>query len=165
MLYQTIDFEVFVEQYLPTFLRDDTVTGFLGGINSPLNSLYGDTLYKMQHNGITIDLEHILNKHFQVVGYDDQNHDATKTVYIEDVPQPDKLYIYQDEEEGVSFLEDDDDDNENDVFLDNDNEGVLSYSWVIYIPDTYVFQEYAIRALVDTYRYFGKKYKIETYTL
>jgi hypothetical protein len=165
MFWGTLDFSVYVKQYLPTFLRDDTVTSFLGCINAPLNSLYTDTLYKMQHNGTTIDLEHILNQYFQVVGYDDQNHDATKKVYIDDVPQPDKLYIYQDEEDGVSFLGEDDEDTEDDVFLDNDGEGVLSYSWIIYIPDTYVFQEYNIRALVDTYRYFGKKYIIETYTL
>jgi hypothetical protein len=138
---------------------------FLKALVTPLDKIYKDTLYKMQHDGITISLEKLLNEHFAVVGYDHQNHDATKTVYIEDVPQPEKLYIYQDEEDEVIFLEDDDDDNENDIFLDNDTEGVLSYSWVIYIPDTYVFQEYYIRALVDTYRYFGKKYKIETYTL
>lgn len=165
MRWQTIDFSVFVEQYLPTFLRDDTVKGFMDGVNSPLDSLYRDTLYKMQHEGITISLEKVLNEHFKVAGYDHENHDATKTIYIDDVPQPDKLYIYQDEEDEVIFLEDDDEDNENDIFLDSDNEGVLSYSWIIYIPDTYEFQEYNIRALVDTYRCFGKKYIIETYTL
>jgi hypothetical protein len=165
MFWQTIDFQIFVEQYLPTFLRNDTVKEFIGCVNAPINSLYTDTLYKMQHDGTTISLEKMLNEHFKVVGYNHQHHDATKKIYIDDVPQPEKLYIYQDEEDGVSFLEDDGDDNENDLFLDNDNEGVLSYSWIIYIPDIYVFQEYNIRALVDTYRYFGKKYIIETYTL
>jgi hypothetical protein len=165
MLWQVINFFVLIEQLLPTFLRQNRMLLFLKAIVTPVNTIYEETLYKMQHDGTTISLEKMLNEHFQVVGYDHQNHDATKKIYIDDVPQPDKLYIFQDEEDGVSFLEDDGDDNENDVFLDNDNEGVLSYSWIIYIPDTYVFQEYNIRALVDTYRYFGKKYIIETYTL
>jgi hypothetical protein len=164
-MWQTVSFFVLIEQLLPTFLRRNRMILFLSAIVTPLNKIYDDTLYKTQHDGRTIYLEKMLNEHFAVVGYDNQNHDATKTIYIDDVPQPDKLYIYQDEEDGVSFLEDDGDDNDDDVFLDADNEGVLSYSWIIYIPDTYVFQEYAIRALVDTYRYFGKKYKIETYTL
>ncbi|WP_197056121.1 hypothetical protein [Flavobacterium gilvum] len=138
---------------------------FLQSIVTPLDEIYKETLYKMQHDGTTISLEKMLNEHFQVVGYNHQNHDATKTIYIEDVPQPDKLYIYQDEEDEVIFLEDDGDDNEDDIFLDSDNEGFLSYSFIIYIPDTYEFQEYNIRALVDTYRYFGKKYIIQTYTL
>lgn len=165
MLWQTINFFVLIEQLLPTFMRKDRIMLFLKALVTPLDKIHKDTLYKMQHDGITISLEKLLNEHFEVVGYDHQNHETTKTIYIDDVPQPEKLYIYQDEEDGVSFLEDDGDDNENDVFLDQDNENILSYSWVIYIPDTYEFQEYNIRALVDTYRYFGKKYKIETYIL
>jgi hypothetical protein len=163
MDWQQIDFSVFVEDYLPTFLRDDTVKGFLGGINAPLNSLYTDTLYKMQHDGRTIYLEKILNEYFEVVGYDTQNHETSKRVYIGDVLEIDKLYIYQDEEPEVSFLEDDD--SSLDIFLQNEAESIINYSWIIFIPDTYVFQEANIRALVDTYRYFGKKYKIQTYTL
>lgn len=165
MFWQTINFFVLIEQLLPTFLRKNRMLLFLKAIVNPINKIYEDTLYKMQHDGRTIYLEKMLNEHFQVAGYDHQIHDLTKKVYIDDVPEPDKLYIFQDEEDGVSFLEDDGDDNENDVFLDSDSEGVVSYSWVIFIPDTYAFEEYNIRGLVDTYRYFGKKYKIETYTL
>jgi hypothetical protein len=163
MRWQVINFFVLIEQLLPTFLRKNRMLQFLKALVTPLHNIYEETLYIMQHDGRTIYLEKMLNEHFEVAGYNRQNHDATKTVYIDDVPEPDKLYIFLDEEEGVSWLEDDD--SEEDVFLDSDSEGVVSYSWVIFIPDTYVFQEANLRALVDTYRYFGKKYKIETYTL
>jgi hypothetical protein len=165
MFWQTVNFFVLVEQLLPTFLRKNRMILFLSAIVTPLVKIYENTLYKMQHDGRTIYLEKMLNEHFEVVGYDYYNHETTKLVYIDDIPEPDKLYIFQDEEDGVSFLEDDGDDNDEDIFLDNDTEGVVSYSWVIFVPDTFVFQEYQLRALVDTYRYFGKKYKIETYTL
>jgi hypothetical protein len=163
MFWHTVNFFTLIEQLLPTFLRKNRTILFLNSIASPLVKIYEETLYKMQHDGRTIYLEKMLNEYFEVVGYDHQNHETTKKIYIDDLPEPEKLYIWQEEEEGVSFLEDDD--SELDVFLDNDSENVVSYSWIIFIPDTYIFQEERIRALVDTYRYFGKKYKIETYTL
>jgi hypothetical protein len=163
MIWQTINFFVLIEQLLPTFLRKNRMVLFLSAIVTPLVKIYEKTLYKMQHDGRTIYLEKMLNEHFQVVGYDHQNHEITKRVYIDDVLKLDKLYIYQEEEEEVSFLEDDD--SYLDIFLQNDAESIINYSWIIFIPDTFTFQEANIRALVDTYRYFGKKYKIQTYTL
>ena len=110
------------------------------------------------------ELEKMLNESFQVVGYDNQDHEGTKLIYIEDTPDEPKLYIWQDLEVNVDFLEDDGDDNENDLFVDGDNENTLGYSWIIYMPDTISFDEYSLRALVDSYRYIGKKYTIEIYT-
>jgi hypothetical protein len=163
MFWQTVNFFRLIQLLLPTFLRKHETTLFLNVILTPLSKIADETLYKMQHDGRTIYLEKMLNEHFGVLGYDHQNHDLTKKVYIEDLPEFPKLYIYQPEEEEVSFFEDDDSDM--DMFLDNDEEGNISYSWIIYIPDTISFQEASLRALVDSYRYFGKRYKIEIYTL
>ncbi|KGO89731.1 hypothetical protein Q764_05920 [Flavobacterium suncheonense GH29-5 = DSM 17707] len=149
---------------MPTFLRKVKHLALLRSFVTPLVKLHDDTLYKIQHDGRTIYLEKLLNEYYQVTGYDTQNHEATKLIYIDDLPDVEKLYIYQNEETEVSFLEDDGDDNEDDVFLDADNESYVSYSWIIFMPDTISFEEIKLRALVDSYRYAGKKYTIQTYT-
>ncbi|GEP52387.1 hypothetical protein FNO01nite_30590 [Flavobacterium noncentrifugens] len=115
----------------------------------------------MQHNGTTIYLEKLLNEYFQVPGYDTQHHDTTKRVYIGDIQETGALYIYQDQEPDVSFLQDED--SESDLFLDVDVEGSGAYSFTIFIPVGYAFQEPNLRAEIDSYRYFGKKYNIQTY--
>ena len=137
---------------------------FFQAMAVPMQKNADDTLYRMQHSGIKIDLEKVLNEHFNVLGYNHQNHENTKLIYIDDLPVQDKLYIFQDQETETSYLEDDGDDNEDDIFLDSDNENIVSYSWIIFMPDTIPFDEYTLRALVDSYRYIGKKYTIETYT-
>lgn len=164
MFWSTANFSTLVEQLLPTFLRKIQHLKLLKSFAAPMVQLHDRILYKMQHDGRTIYLEKVLNEYFEVSGYDTQNHEATKLVYIDDVPETDKLYIHQDEELDVIFLEDDADVPE-DIFLDAESENDISFSWIIFIPDTFVYDELKVRALVDSYRYIGKKYSIQTYTL
>lgn len=164
MFWSTIDIETQQKLLSPIFLREDTTLAFIKTLTSPMQGIVDDTLYKMQHDGRKIYLEKMLNEVYQVTGYSHQDHENTKLIYIEDLPIAEKLFIFQDSESEVSFLEDDGDDNENDIFLDGDTEGIVSYSWVIFMPDTITFDEYTLRALVDSYRYAGKKYIIEIYT-
>lgn len=137
--------------------------GFLGAIVAPLQLIHEETLYKMQHDGRKIYLEKVLNEKFEVAGYDHQDHEATKKIYIEDIPETAKLYIHLDLESEVEFMEDADSDD--DLFLDADAENVVSYSFIVFVPDSYGLNQLKVRALVDSYRYIGKKYIIQTYTL
>lgn len=166
MLWSTIDFSKLTKLLLPSFLRKEKSMAFYKAIVTPLQAIQAETLYKMQHNGTKIYFEKMLNESYAVAGYNHQNHEATKLIYIDDVAGADQLYIWQDLELESSFLQDDDAETENDVFLngDSDSDSVLGYSWIIYMPDTISFTEYALRALVDSYRYIGKKYTIEIYT-
>lgn len=164
MVWSTINFNTAIQLHTPLALRPNGSVPFMSPLAVALQKIANETLYKMQHNGTKIYLEKMLNESYNVPGYDHQNHHATKLIYIDDIPEADKLYIWQNPEVGVSFLEDDGDDNEDDIFLDGDNEGVLSYSWIIFMPDTISFNELTLRALVDSYRYIGKKYTIEIYT-
>lgn len=164
MFWSTIDIDALARMYLPTFMRKAETTALFDALSSPLQTIADDTLYKMQHNGTKIYLEKLLNEAYQVTTYDPQNHEDTKLIYIEDVEEPERLFIYQDEELGVTFLEDDGEDLETDIFLDNDQENLQAYSWIIYMPDTISFNEFALRALVDSYRYVGKKYLIQIYS-
>jgi hypothetical protein len=146
------------------FLRKPRTLALVSSAVAPIQLIYGETLYKMQHDGRTIYLEKVLNEWFSIVGYNTQDHENTKLVYIDDVAAEDKLYIHQDLETEVEYLEDDD--SEEDIFLEAENESsALGYSFIIFIPDTLVFDELKVRALVDSYRYFGKKYIIQTYSI
>jgi hypothetical protein len=163
MFWSTISFKKLVLLLLPTFLRKSKTIAFVDSLISPMQDIADDTLYKMQHTGITINLEKMLNEAYNIAGYDHQNHHATKKIYIEDIPRREKLYIHTEDESAVIFLEDEDLDSENDIFVDGPQEGNIAYSFIIFMPDTVSFDEITLRAKVDFYRYFGKKYTIEIY--
>ena len=164
MFWSTIDIDKLSKEFLPTYFRAKQAVCHNEAFLSPLQTIADQTLYKMQHNGTKIYLEKMLNESYSVPGYDNQDHEGTKLIYIDDIAQEDKLYIWQNEETDSSFLEDDDDPNEDDVFLVDEESGASFASWTIFMPDTITFQEITLRALVDSYRYIGKKYNIEIYT-
>lgn len=164
MFWSTINIEKLSRDFLSSSLRDDKFVALSNVFLMPLQNIADETLYKMQHNGTKIYLEKMLNESYSVPGYDHQNHEDTKLIYIDDLPAENKLYIWQDEEPENTFLEDDGDENEDDIFLNGDTEGNVIFSWTIYMPDTIAFNEITLRALVDSYRYIGKKYTIEIYT-
>lgn len=154
-----IDFQKLVKISLPTRLRKVRMIAFLSALVAPLQKLHDETLYTMQHDGRKIYLEKVLNDYFKVVGYNPSDHDNTKTVYIENVAQTGDVFIFQPEENEPLFLE------PNEVFINQENETLSDYSFTVFIPDTYTFNEPTVRALIDKYRYIGKLYNIETYTL
>lgn len=163
MRWSTVDFNKLVDQLSPGLLIKPKFISFLKIIIAPLIQLHTTTLYEMQIDGRTIYLEKLLNEHYNIDGYSDQNHSATKKIYIEDVAPLSRLYVHQDGEADAIYIEDDD--NESDLFIDIDGEGSLSYSFIIFVPDTVDFVDYQMRSLVDKYRYIGHKYTIQTYTL
>lgn len=164
MFWSQINFSRLSKLALPTFLRKPITEAFFVALTSPMQTIADETLYKMQHNGTKIYLEKMLNEAYGVSTYDNQNHETTKLIYIDDIQEAPKLYIWQNEEPGVSYPNDDGTDDDDDIFLDGDGDNVVSYSWIIYMPTTIDFTEITLRALVDSYRYIGKKYIIETYT-
>lgn len=164
MFWLTVRFNELIKQILWGDVRKPKTIAFLSALVAPLQTIYDKTLYQMQHDGRTIYLEKILNEFFEVANYNSQNHEATKVVYIEDVDNGKKIYVYQDLESDVSFLEDEPD-TIDDLFLDGDGDGDSAYSFVIFIPETFNFTEARLRALIDQYRYIGKKYIIQTYTV
>lgn len=163
MLWSILNYNLFVEQLLAVKLRQPKILSFLRSLIAPVIQLHDTILYQLQHDGRTIYLEKMLNEHFQIAGYDSQNHHATKKIYIDDVELPDNLFIHQDAESESEFLEDIDSDD--DLFIDSQGLGNLPYSWIIFIPNTLVFEDYQVKAQVDKYRYIGKKYNIQTYEL
>ena len=164
MFWSTINVDLLSKDFLPTFFRQAQAVAHNEAYLSALQTTVDQTLYKMQHNGTKIYLEKLLNEAYNVDGYNANFHEATKKIYIEDIEPTAKLYIFQDEEAESLFLEDDGDDNEDDVFLE-DGVDETSASWVVYMPDNISFVEVKLRALIDSYRYIGKKYLIEIYEI
>lgn len=164
MFWLTVNFKELIKQLLWEDVRKPRMIAYLSSFITPLQAIYDKTLYQMQHDGRTIYLEKVLNEWFEVPGYDHQNHETTKLVYIEDTIEEDKLYVHQDLELESIYLEDAPD-TEDDIFLDSEFENNVAFSYIIFIPDTLTFSEIKVRALVDSYRYIGKKYSIQTYTI
>ena len=165
MFWSTINFSKLVELLLPTFRRKMKTIAFFNVLLSPMQIIAEETLYKMQHDGRKMYLEKMLNEFYKVNSYNHQDHENTKLIYIDNVGSDAKLYINQDYETDVVFLEDDGvDDDALDLFLDEGADNSLGYSFIIFMPDTISFNEIPLRTLVDSYRYLGYKYIIEVYT-
>jgi hypothetical protein len=162
MTWQTINLKKLVALLLPTFLRKNTTLAFLEVSIIPLQTLYVDTLYKMQHNCQVISLEKMLNDYFAVPDYDNQNHEATKKVYIEDEFYPPENYFYLDQEFRPSIDYDNIDlwPDEDEAYMTDDEN---HFDFVIFIPIAYTFVEAQLRAIIDYYKLAGKIYRIELY--
>ncbi len=157
MNWAQINFVQLIKSFLPIDWRQKRTTWFLNSIIKPLDSLYVDTLYKMQHTCQVIYLEKMLNEYFVVVGYDSQNHEATKVVFIDDAPKPPMQYIYLQPEIQFSnkpylFL--------GIKYLTGDFDHI---DFIIHIPSSFVFVEDKLKAIIDYYKLAGKKYKIEIF--
>ena len=148
-----IDFLQSVKLLLPSFLRNTKQIILLKSLVAPLDQLFEQTLYKMQHDCSVISLEKMLNEYFNVVGYDASDHEGTKVVYIDDAPVPPTKYIYLNEEIppkeylylGIQYLTGD----------------VDHIDFIINIPSSFIFLEEKLIRVIEYYKLSGKKYKIE----
>ena len=155
MNWAQINFNRLIQMFLPINLRQPNQTVFLNSLIKPLNTLYNDTLYKMQHTCQVIYLEKMLNEYFSAVAYNAQNHVATKVVFIEDAPKPPIKYIYLTQEiPPKSFLY------LRTQYLTGDTDHI---DFIVNIPSSYVFIEEKLRAIIDYYKLAGKKYKIQIF--
>lgn len=152
------------QEHIPNPLRRSKIMAFIECIVVPFSAIQRDLLYQNQHNGQKIYLEKVLNDFYQVSGFDPTDHENTKLIYIENGTRPSDVYVFQDAEDDVIFLEDDED-SEFDVFLENDIV-TTGTDFIIFIPDTIDYNEVDIAVLMERYCYYnGKQYTIETYTL
>jgi hypothetical protein len=115
----------------------------------------------MQHDCRVIYIEKMLNEAFAMPGYDHQNHEATKVIYIGDGNIPDEVYIFQEEEPDEPIWLDDLDNGE-ELYLFTQEELNEQYSdFTVVAPAALSSQESRIKRLVDYFKMAGKKYKIE----
>lgn len=151
----TVDFNILVEMLLPTFLRKNKMLALLRAFVKPLDNIYKDTLYKMQHTCQVIYLEKVLNEWFNVPNYSALNHENSKKIYIEDAPKPPTKYIYLQQELPPN----------NYLYLGTQylTGETIWNDFIIFIPSSYTIDMPKLTALVNYYKLAGKKYTIEFY--
>ncbi len=155
MNWYNIKFDWLFGDSLPTIKRGKKTLALFKAFAAPLQKIADETLYKMQHNGQVIYLEKVLNEWFSVAGYDTQDHDGTKTVFISDAPPVPRNYVYLNAEDNPLYL--------GTVSLGNPM--AVNYKFIVNVPSSYTFVEAKLRAVIDYYRLAGKKYIIVTYDL
>jgi hypothetical protein len=164
-MWAQINFYRLVELLLPTFLRRGNLLDFLKSVATPLQELYEDTLYKMQHNCSVIYLEKVLNNYYNCLGYNDQLHESTKIIFIDDVVKAPNKYLYLKSEIDAgtgSYL-----------YLENPevprayqylkSQNDFEFDFIVHIPNTITIDEVKLRVLIDYYKLAGKKYLIERF--
>lgn len=154
MTWHNFDIEKFIKLFLPIVQRRLVTIEWIQSVLSPLDWLKADILYRMQHDCRVMYLEKVLNEKLLVAGYDPQNHEATKVVYIDegDIPEhvwlnksnnPDKIWL------GTQYL------NTSGFYEENYSD------FIVYCPTPMSAIESKIRRLVNYYKLAGKAYKIE----
>lgn len=166
-IYQ-IAFNKLTKWLLPTFLRKNKWSAWLMVLLTPIRSLYdkkqlwrSQIRYNMQHNGQVIYLEKVLNEYYLIAGYNHQDHQNTKLIYIGAGEQPNQLYIYTIPElQPVPIYTT----AENQpLFIYTESEMNAQYAeFIVWVPVSLLYIEAEMRALIDYY-IDTKLYKIKTY--
>lgn len=154
MRWHKYDINRLISQLLPIHLRRLNLFLFLSALLSPLAKLMNDIRYKMQHDCRVIYLEKMLNEIFEMPGYDPNQHEETKIIYIGPGNIPDELYIYLDTEPNEpAWL--------GGVYLLTIQEQLEDYyDFCVIVPQGYDVSENKLRRWVDFYKLAGKKYII-----
>jgi hypothetical protein len=157
-----LDFERLIKLALPTFLRQVKRLAYLNAVLTPIKNHYNafvlykdDAIYRVSHNGSIVLLQKVLNDKFDAV---------ERRIYIKNVERIDGLRLYPEassREVGVyspakkalrpAF---------------NNSDGS---DFIIHIPIEYQYANEVLlnkfliklRAQVDYYKLYAKKYKIE----
>ncbi len=161
MRWHKYDISRLVPQMLPVRLRRLSLVLFITALVSPLAWLMERIRYKMQHDGRVIYLEKVLNEAVSAPGYDPENHEATKLIYIGPGEIPDEVWIFQEAEP-----------DEPPYLLQEGEPGEITYlytqgeideqycDFTVIIPVALQIMETKLRYLLNYYKMAGKKYRI-----
>lgn len=164
-----IDWAKLRQFLLPSFLRKLVQLAWQKAVLKPLEWLHDkkqdwreSMRYKMNHNGQVIYLEKMLNEHFNIVGYDKDDHQATKQIFIGLGEQlPDNFIFTLPELQPVTIYTAAE--NQPPYYLYTFAEYAVFYAdFVIWIPVALPYEEAEVKALVDYYIN-TRFYKIKTY--
>ncbi|WP_291152193.1 hypothetical protein [Flavobacterium sp. UBA7680] len=97
--YTILKWEKLLLWLVPPILRKKTHVHWLNVLIAPLQSLYEDILYKMQHTGQVIYLEKVLNEAFNITKKYDPNLSIQQKrleglIYIDESVKPSLQYVY-----------------------------------------------------------------------
>ncbi len=95
----TINWSTFISTLLPPILRKRNQTEWVMSLLDPLQTLYEDILYRMQHNGQVIYIEKVLNEAFNpqrpyIPYLSTQQKANDNLIFISDSYRPSPQYVY-----------------------------------------------------------------------
>jgi hypothetical protein len=154
-----IDYTKAVQWLIPNWLRQSIMVSWLSALVRPLVWLYQAflryreaKLYQLMITPQVCYLERLLNDRFD---YTDRR------IYIDDVITYDPLYLYLAAENKPIWLYTS---GEPVTWLYTDSETVgVSDDFIVFVPAGLVFNENEFKALLNSYKLAGKRYKIQTY--
>ena len=140
---------------------------------SPIELLYNSKQifrnsirYKLQHNGQVIYLEKVLNEYYGIAGYDHQDHQATKSIYIGVGENLFPTYLFKEIENNPVHIytqAEIDADPSLATYLYTQSEIDFAHAdFTVLVPVSLIYIEAELRAVIDYYIN-TKIYKIKTY--
>ncbi len=148
-----IDFNKFILQLTPDFLRRPVFIAFVKTLVYPIRELHevfvafrAEILYDLSHNGQTYSLENVLNDRFD---------NDERRIYISDGLTKDRYYIYKRLEDKPLFLP---------KFIHTRGDyGDSGVDFIIWVPNAIVItleEMYELRAKVNKFKLDPKRYKV-----
>lgn len=97
--YTVLKWEKLLLWLIPPILRKKTHVDWLNLVLTPLNTLYGEILYKMQHTGQVIYLEKVLNDAYNPTknynpNLSTEQKRSDELIYIDESVKPTLQYVY-----------------------------------------------------------------------
>lgn len=153
MTWINFDIEKVIKLLLPVFMRKLRTITWLKIIFTPIEWLKAEILYRMQHDCRVIYMEKMLNEKFATPGYDPNNHETTKVIYIDEGNQPDRLWLNTSSHPDKIYL--------GKVYLNTSGYYENDYSdFIVYAPAILEDQEAKLKKYINYYKLAGKAYKI-----
>lgn len=148
-----LDFNKFLLQLLPSFLRNAFTVAWLQSLIYPVKELYEQLkeyraakIYELNHNGQVFSMQNVLNDRFDNV---------ERRIYITDGFTKERIYLFKRVENKPMFLP---------KFLYNRGDYVdTGVDFIVWVPNAVVItmeEMYELRAKVDQYRSNPKRYKV-----
>lgn len=149
-----IDFDKFLLQLLPSFLRKQKRVALLKSLIYPVRKMdeqfmqyRNDKLYELNHNGQRFSIENVLNDRFDPV---------QRRIYNTDGYTKDRLYIYGTTEAKPVYLPT--------YIYGSDDYADTGVDTIVWVPNAIaitVDEMVEMKALIDKYRISSKRFKIQ----
>lgn len=160
-----IDFHKLVVDLLPWFFRKPVWISWLGALISPVGSLYINflsfrdmRLYESRYNGQVAELEYVLNDFYYGDG-------TLMRIYIEDNTESGEIYLYNiAENEDETYIYNVNEASEPEIYIFNTSEGTGGTDFIVFVPDTLVYDTDYLRGLVRKYKIAGPTFTIQNYS-
>jgi hypothetical protein len=153
MIWTNFNIEKVIKLLLPIIMRRFRTIEWIKALLAPIEWLKADILYRMQHDCRVIYMEKMLNEKFNTPGYDPNDHEETKVIYIDEGNTPERLWLNKSTNPDKIYL--------GTAYLNTTGYYNDDYSdFIIYVPSIMEPLEPKVRKYINYYKLAGKAYKI-----